>query len=71
MQKAFDKIQQFHDIIIQLLIKNRRKLFQHNEDHLWKIHSKHYTQWWRTENFFSKVRDKKNDANLQHFYSIW
>ena len=33
------------------LFKNghRKNLVQHSKCHIWKVHSKHYSQWWKTE----------------------
>ena len=30
----------------------------HNKSHVWKSHSKHHIQWWKTESFPSKIRNK-------------
>ena len=43
-EKAFDKIQ--HPFMIKTLQKLvRRNLPQHNNSHIQKTHSKHYSQW--------------------------
>ena len=44
-EKAFDKIQ--HTFMIKMILKNghRRNLPQHSKGHIWKAHSKHYSQW--------------------------
>ena len=38
--------------------EHRRNLSQHNEGHMWQTHSKHYSQWWKTESISSKIRNK-------------
>lgn len=44
-EKAFNNIQ--HPFKIKNIQKTRyrRKLSQHEKEHLWKIHSQHHTQW--------------------------
>ena len=49
-EKAFDKIQ--HPCMIQTLQKvgiEGTNLPQHNKGHIWQTHSKHHSQWWKTE----------------------
>ena len=36
----------------------RGKVPQDNKSHMWQAHSEHYTQCWKSESFFSKIRDK-------------
>ena len=38
--------------------RHRRNLRQLNKGHIWQIHSKHYSQWWKTESISSKIRNK-------------
>ena len=38
--------------------EHRRNLSQHNEGHIKQTHSKHHSQWWKTESISSKVRNK-------------
>ena len=30
----------------------------HNKSYVWKSHSKHHIQWWKTESFTSKIKNK-------------
>ena len=39
--------------------RHRRNVPQHNKNYIWQTHSKHYSQWWKTENISSKIRNKK------------
>ena len=62
-EKDFDKIQ--HPFIIKTAeSRHERKLPQHNKGHLWETHSKHYSQWWKTESIFSEVRNKTRVPTL-------
>ena len=65
-EKSFDKIQQPYD-------KNspesghRGNLPQHNKGHVQQTHSKHHSQWWKTESISSKIRNKTRIATLATF----
>ena len=37
---------------------NRGKLPQHNKGHISQTHSKHHSQWWKTESISSKIRNE-------------
>ena len=56
--KAFDNTQQLFMIKNTQQMGYRRKLLQHNKSHIWKTPSNHHTQWWKTESFSSKIRNK-------------
>ena len=64
VEKAFDKIQ--HPFIIKTLPKNghRRNLPQHSKGHIWKVHSKHYSQWLKTKSIPSMIRNKRRVFTL-------
>ena len=59
-EKVFDKIQHL------FMIKNksspesgcRGNLLPHSKVHIWQIHSKNHSQWWKTESIYSKIRNK-------------
>ena len=36
----------------------RGNLPQHNKGHIWQIHSKHHTQWWKTESISTRIKNK-------------
>ena len=59
-EKAFDKIQ--HPFMIKKKnspeSRNRRNIPQYNKSYIWQTHSKHYSQWWRTESIPPKIRNK-------------
>ena len=31
---------------------------QHNKGHIWQTHSYHHSQWWKSENISTKIRNK-------------
>ena len=43
---------------------HRGKLPQHNKGHMWQTHSKHHSQWWKTESISSKIRNKTRMSTL-------
>ena len=43
---------------------HRGNLPQHNKGPIWQIHSKHYSQWWKTESISSKIRKKTRVSTL-------
>ena len=47
-------------------ISNRRELLQHDRIHLCvqQNHSQHYTQWWKTESFSPKIKNKTRMPTL-------
>ena len=58
-KKAFDKIQ--YPFMIKKVNSrkgHRENLSQYNKGHIWHTHSKHHSQWWKTESISSKVRNK-------------
>ena len=38
--------------------RHRRNITQHNKSHIQQTHNKHYPQWQKIENIFSKIRNK-------------
>ena len=38
--------------------RHKRNIPQHNKSHIWQTHSKYYSQWWKSESIFSKIRNK-------------
>ena len=63
-EKAFDKIQ--HPFMIKNSPENghRGNLPQHNKGHIRQIHSKHHTQWWKTETISTKIRNETRVSSL-------
>ena len=63
-EKAFDKIQ--HPIMIKNSpeIGHTVNLPQHNKGHIWQTHSKHHSQWWKTESISSKIRNRTRMSTL-------
>ena len=62
-RKAFDKIQ--HPFIIKTPESGYKgNLSQHNKGYIWQTHSKHCSQWWKTENISSKTRNKARMSTL-------
>ena len=53
-EKAFDK----HPFKTKSQTRHKRKLPQHNKVHISKAHSQYYTQWCKTENLPSNIRNK-------------
>jgi hypothetical protein len=46
---------------------NRKKLPQHDEDHIWHAHSQHHVQCWKVESFpFNQEQGR--GACSHHFY---
>ena len=43
---------------------HRGNLPQHNKGHIWQTHSKHHSQWWKTESISSKIRNKTRMSTL-------
>ena len=37
---------------------HRGSIPQHNNDHIWKAHSKHHSQLWKAESISFKIRNK-------------
>ena len=37
---------------------DRENIPQHNTGHKWQTQSKHHIQWWKTEKYFSKIKNK-------------
>ena len=54
--------------------EHRGNLSQHNKGHIWQTHSKHHTQWWKTESISTKIRNKTRMSTLatiiQHSFGI-
>ena len=44
--------------------KLRRNLSQHNKGHIQQTHSKHCSQWWKTENISPKIQNKTMVSTL-------
>ena len=59
-EKAFDKIQ--HPFMIKTLQK--MGILPHSKGHIWKAYSKHYSQWWKTENIPPKIGNKINVSSV-------
>ena len=38
--------------------RHRRNMLQYSKGHIQQTHSKHYSQWWKTESISSKTRSK-------------
>ena len=47
-----------------------RNLPQHSKGHIWKTHSKHNSQWWKTKSFPSKIRNKTRCPLLPLLFNI-
>ena len=51
---------------------HRGNISQHNKGHIWRTHSKHHPQWWKTESISSKIRNKTRmstlTTNIQHTF---
>ena len=43
---------------------HRGNLLQHNKGHIRQTHSKHHSQWWKTESISSKIRKKTRMSTL-------
>ena len=63
-EKAFDKIQHPFMIKNPPESRNRRNISQHNKSYIWQTLSKHYSQWWKIESIFPKVRNKTRVPTL-------
>ena len=66
VEKAFLKIQHPFIYIKTNYLENWhwRNIPLHNKGHTWQIHNKLYTQWWKTENISSKIRNKTGVPTL-------
>ena len=55
---------------VSFMIKNnsesrqRKNIPQHSKGHTQQTHRKHYTQWWKTKNISSKIRNKTRVPTL-------
>ena len=63
-ERASDKIQ--HPFIIKNSPESRHRgnLPQHNKGYIWKTHSKHHSQWWKTESISPKIRNETRMSTL-------
>ena len=43
---------------------HRGNLPQHNKGHIWQTHSKHHSQWWKTESISSMIRNRTRMSTL-------
>ena len=62
MQKKL--LTKFNTHLWQKLSRHRGNLPQHNKGHIWQTHSKHHSQWWKTESISSKIRNKTRMSTL-------
>ena len=61
--KDFDKIR--HPFMIKTSESGHRgNLLQHNKGHIRQTHSKHHSQWWKTESISSTIRNKTKMSTL-------
>ena len=63
-EKASDKIQQPFMIQNSPESRHRRNIPQDTKGHIQWTHSKHYSQWWKTESTSSKIRNKIRKPTL-------
>ena len=47
--------------------RHRGNLPQHNKGHIWQTYSQHRSQWWKTENSSTKIRNKTRLPTLTTF----
>ena len=70
-EKVSDKIKNlFMKKTFRKVGLDRMNLPQPNKDHLWQTHSKHHSQWWRTETFPLRSGTKKGCPLLSLLFNI-
>ena len=63
-EKAFNKIQHPFMIKNSPESRHRRNIPQHNKSHIQQTHSKHYSQWQKTESISCEIRNKTRVPTL-------
>jgi hypothetical protein len=61
-EKAFDKIQR--PFMIKKNEETRRIIPQHNKGYTQQTYNQHYTEWAKTENISSKIRNEIRVSTL-------
>ena len=70
-EKVSDKIKHlFMKKTFQKVGLDRTNLPQLNKDHLWQIHSKHHSPWWRTKTFPLRSGTRKGCPLLSLLFTI-